>query len=229
MNIKTKTISLLQDIYFDRKRSVQKEVLESSDIVVCVSEFVKDMYADIKMNAVVIPIGVDTDLFKPGPGVLKPNNRILYIGSQRDNPKGFNYMRGLVGYTSYKFCFVLKDKAPITYQHPRVTIYNKINHSELVHVINSCDVLVCPSICETLHLAGLEAMACGVPVVATEVGVYYNRKNGRWGRTSTHESLKENIEIVLKNKNQYDPRQYLLDKGFDLDTCKKRWQELIEV
>lgn len=41
---------------------------------------------------------------------------------------------------------------------------------DIPRLLNASDVLVCPSLFETYGMANLEAMACGVPVVSTNVG-----------------------------------------------------------
>jgi starch synthase len=45
-----------------------------------------------------------------------------------------------------------------------------LGHDELVAVLSSATVFVCPSIYEPLGIVNLEAMACGVPVVGTATG-----------------------------------------------------------
>jgi starch synthase len=43
-------------------------------------------------------------------------------------------------------------------------------HEEIVNVLSSGTVFVCPSIYEPLGIVNLEAMACGIPVVGTGTG-----------------------------------------------------------
>ena len=45
-----------------------------------------------------------------------------------------------------------------------------LSHDELVSVLSSASVFVCPSIYEPLGIVNLEAMACGVPVVGSATG-----------------------------------------------------------
>lgn len=46
----------------------------------------------------------------------------------------------------------------------------QLSHDELVSVLSAATVFVCPSIYEPLGIVNLEAMACGLPVVASAVG-----------------------------------------------------------
>jgi glycosyltransferase involved in cell wall biosynthesis len=41
---------------------------------------------------------------------------------------------------------------------------------DIPRILRSSDVLVCPSLFETYGMSNVEAMACGVPVVSTNVG-----------------------------------------------------------
>ncbi|MCA7113231.1 glycosyltransferase, partial [Staphylococcus aureus] len=51
-----------------------------------------------------------------------------------------------------------------------VWIDRMLSHQEVVNVLSSGTVFVCPSIYEPLGIVNLEAMACGIPVVGTRTG-----------------------------------------------------------
>jgi starch synthase len=51
-----------------------------------------------------------------------------------------------------------------------IWIEKHLSRSELIAVLSSATVFACPSIYEPLGIVNLEAMACGVPVVATATG-----------------------------------------------------------
>lgn len=51
-----------------------------------------------------------------------------------------------------------------------VWIEEMLPHEELVALEHGCDVFICPSIYEPLGIVNLEAMACGLPVVASATG-----------------------------------------------------------
>ncbi|MEV6711561.1 glycosyltransferase [Lentzea sp. NPDC051208] len=52
----------------------------------------------------------------------------------------------------------------------RVTFLGRVPHAEMAPLLRSADVVVCPQWQEPFGIAPIEAMACGVPVVATAVG-----------------------------------------------------------
>ncbi len=51
-----------------------------------------------------------------------------------------------------------------------VRFLGKVNHNQLPILLRSSYISVLPSLYEAVSLSGLESMACGVPVVGTNVG-----------------------------------------------------------
>ena len=235
LNTSIKTISILQDIRLNDE--IQIEVCNNSDIVVCVSNYVKNKYKDkIKSKIEVIPVGTDFNLFNSIVDKefirkeldILPNS-ILFIGDSTIYPKGFDLLINLVKNTNHNFCFVMKDDWHE--KHPRIKIFNKIDHSKLRKIINACDLLICTSQEETLHLAGVEAAACNIPLVCSNVGIYYNMPNGKWGRLVKdykEESFIQEINYVLKNQSYFEPRKDFLKKGLDIKSFKQKWTNLID-
>ncbi len=233
MNVQVKTISLLQDLLPNNDE--QLSVCNKSDIVVFNSPYTQAHYIDkITTKTVMIPLGVDFNKFIPIEKTYNDElnileNSILFIGSSTNNPKGFDIMLKIIEETDYNFCLVMKDDFKM--DNHRVKVFNKIDHDTLVKVINSCQMLVCTSRTETLHLAGVEAAACNLPLVTSNVGIYFNLPNGEWGRNTN--SLKADdfireINYVKKNLNTFSPRQFFLNLGLDTETCKNRWINLVE-
>jgi glycosyltransferase involved in cell wall biosynthesis len=138
-------------------------------------------------------------------------------------------MLKIIEETDYNFCLVMKDDFKM--DNHRVKVFNKIDHDTLVKVINSCQMLVCTSRTETLHLAGVEAAACNLPLVTSNVGIYFNLPNGEWGRNTNSlnaDDFIREINYIKKNLNTFSPRQFFLNLGLDTETCKNRWINLVE-
>jgi glycosyltransferase involved in cell wall biosynthesis len=235
LNTSVKTISILQDIRLNDE--MQIEVCNNSDIVVCVSNYVKNKYKDkIKSKIEVIPVGTDFNLFNSivDKELIQKEldilpNSILFIGASTIYPKGFDLLMKLVYNTNYNFCFVMKDDW--CEKHPRIKIFNKIDHSKLRKIINACDLLVCTSQEETLHLAGVEAAACNIPLICSNVGIYHEMPNGKWGRLIKEykeSRFIEEINHVFKNKDYFEPRKDFLEKGLDIDSFKQKWIKIVD-
>lgn len=230
INTDVPTISYLQDSYSDDKFWQQIEVCNNSKLTVFNSSFVRDLYADkIKGESCVIKIGTDFEHFcksKQQNLDILPRS-ILYVGSSDVATKGFNVIKNLIQNTEYNFCLVMKHK--YDFEHPRVKVFNNVDHDMLKSIYNQCSLLLCPSNVETLHLAGIEAGACEVPIVANKVGIYNDLKSdSRWGHLVSDGDYKSAIEAVLKNTARYNPRQSFLDAGLDKETCREKWTKIIK-
>lgn len=139
----------------------------------------------------IIPMCVDTDLFKPKSDSWFRN--YLSIGSgapliltvARLHPsKGLEnllrVMRHLKDYVpTVKLAIV--GRGPSEYSLKREIVRENLEESvsivtepipyfRMADVYNSCDVFVLPSIYEPFGLAVVEAMACGKPVIVSDVG-----------------------------------------------------------
>jgi len=230
LNLNSKTISLLQDCYEGNTQQIQ--VSNSSDVTVFNSPFTKAFFGDkITSKVVTIPLGVDSTHFNKTEdhseelGILPDS--ILFVGANNEHPKGFDLMLDIINNTEYNFCLVMKDN--FTMNHPRVKVFNRLNQDQIKKVYNSCKLIVCTSRIETQHLVGIEGGFCGLPIVATNVGIYYGLENGEWGRkVGNLEEFKTEIEYILNNYNDFNPRAYFLTMGCDIESCKNKWLEIIE-
>lgn len=232
LNLKTKTISYLQDRLIGDDRVQQLDVCNHSDVVVCNSQFVKNQYEkEIKSRIEIIPIGTDFNLFHPilekeqlrqKFGILE--NSILFIGSMHPI-KGFAKIQHLINNTQHNLCLVMKDR--FESNNCRVKVFNRITQETLVEIINCCSMLVCSSITETLHLAGVEAMACDLPVLTTDVGIYCGFEDGPWGIKVKNDDFLSGIKNMFEKLDLFSPRKFALNQGLDRPTCKKRWQNLL--
>jgi len=234
LNINVKTISLIQDIYENDR--FQQEVIKSSSCLVFNSEYTYSFYKDLVTGPYrIIPLGVDFDYFKPLSNKQDIKKRlgikdktILFVGSSNTIVKGFNIVEDLIRNTDYNFCLVMKDEYKTA--NPRVKVFNKVTHDQLLFIYNACEILICTSYRETQHLSGIEAGACGLPIVANNIGVYYNRYNEPFGEISDSQDYKAYaacIKKVFENYEWYKPRKTFLSYSLDKESCKKNWQELV--
>lgn len=229
LNVDSFTISLMQDPF----NGGQLDVLNSSDVVVFNSEFMRQSCIN-QINPkkeTVIPLGIDFDFFRPlGRSFRKelgiPERAILFIGA--DNKwKGFDKVRWLIDNTDLNFCLVMKDG--ISINNDRCVTFNSVDHSTLLKIINSCSACLCTSVMETQHLSSIEAGACGLPVITTNVGIHYGKEGGQWGEKIPDGSNVEDIQdIILKAlDSQYETRERFIEFGYDRVSCQKSWEKLL--
>jgi len=155
-------------------RLFTKLSLQRADVVTAVSQFVADKTKEdlaYKGEIIVIPNGVDEQLFKPDNTKKKSVRiKVLFSGNltkrkgaqwilpileQLDSHIDIIYTSGLRG----------KSKLP---SHPRLLNAGSIPYNEMPDFYNQMDILLMPTVREGLSLAVLEAMACGLPIVASD-------------------------------------------------------------
>jgi glycosyltransferase involved in cell wall biosynthesis len=169
--------------------------LNEAACIICVSDSLKTSLREmgVRTNCEVIPNGVDTGLFAPGDrtaacerlGLDPERPRLLYVGNFV-KVKGIDYLISAMpavlekypdcelillgaerGQTAVKEYQARIDAAGIG---DSVKIEFRIPHDELPARMQSSDILVLPSVKEGFGLVAAEALACGIPVVATRSG-----------------------------------------------------------
>ncbi|MCK4521239.1 MAG: glycosyltransferase family 4 protein [Nanoarchaeota archaeon] len=159
-------------------------------------------YSGIKKEAVtVIPNGIDTELFKPSkPTFKKDKFTILFVG-RLSKEKGIKHL--IKACSRYPFDYKLlivgsgpekKDIASLVKRlkiQDKVEIKDFIDHNKMPGVYSSADVLIVPSTKEPFGFVTLEALSCGVPVIASNIG-------------GMRDIINDDIGMKVKPKNKID-------------------------
>ena len=232
-----KQITLIQDIQTNHLYNQQIDVINNSQVVVFNSKYVYNKYKyhiDNNILVKICPLGVDFNFFEP---IIEKHkdvlpNSILFIGDATNYPKGFNILLDIIDkMNNQNFCLIMKDDFTLDNLDPkirdRVRIFNRVNRDVVRLIINSCILALCTSYEETQHLSGIECAACNVPIVAREIGVYYDNKHDtRWGCIAQDENFIEKIYYALQNITSFQPRQCFIEK-YSTDICKQNWERII--
>ncbi len=144
-----------------------------------------------------IPNPIDTDLFAPMESKTHAR-RILFVAQDVNNPmKGMSYLDEAVK--------MLKgdDRVEVIALGRDIPYID--NEEDMVQLYNSVDAFVLPSLSENLPNTIMEAMACGVPCVAFDVGgipeMIDHKENGFLARFQNVEDLANGIRYVLSPEN----------------------------
>lgn len=164
------------------ERMLGRVIVRSSDRLIAVSNAVAGhaLRLGARPEAVtVISNGVDTARFRPGDGQPTGAFRIACVGRLIFN-KGPQYLveaapKVLLARPEAEFIFV--GDGPLRPHLEKRARQLDVSHrtrflgtrSDVASILRSCQVLVRPSLLEGMPLTVLEAMACGLPVVATPV------------------------------------------------------------
>lgn len=203
------------------------EAMNSADRILSVSEDLKLHIVNLGIKedkVIVVPNGVDTEKFKPPE---KGNARdlldlpvdkdiVLFVGALR-SIKGVDYLieaaRNFVNKNTELYMVGRDDglkKSLVKMAEDfkiadHIKFIGPVNHEEIPLWISASDILVLPSLSEGRPNVVLEALACEVPVVATDVGgipeIMVNGETGYLVPSKNSHELSEKINKLLEDKS----------------------------
>jgi glycosyltransferase involved in cell wall biosynthesis len=161
-------------------------------------------------NYEVVYNGVDTNLFKPIKKQKVTNKlNLLFIG-RLFHEKGIDYLlKAIKGIHEKVHLSLVGDGEKIReYQrkYPSTKFYGRVNKELLPEIINQHDILILPSLTESFPNVLLEAMACGKPVIATNIfgipEMVTHGINGFLVPQKNSKAIEKVIQYFLKNPKQ---------------------------
>ena len=131
----------------------------------------------------VVPIGVDTTVFRPLPGVERVPFSVVTTASADVPLKGLVHLVEALSllvrrYPRIRLSIIGATRPGSDVQRlvdrlglrERVDFLGKVSQEEIVHLYSASRVACVPSLYEGFSLPAIEAMACGIPLVATDGG-----------------------------------------------------------
>ncbi len=159
------------------KRRLSKRLLNSATVLQAWSNWARksaiDDYGADAAKIVVNPPGVDLGFWHPAPTapLQKRPFRILFVGGDFRR-KGGHHLLDWHSTQSASPCDLHIVTREDVEPRPGVVVYRdmKPNTRELLQLYHDCDLFVLPSLGECFGIATVEAMAAGLPVIASDVG-----------------------------------------------------------
>lgn len=219
------------------------------DLILPVAKFIKNELKQLKINQNIIkpvPSGINYKMFNKNRPKKEEDGafNILYVG-RFAQLKGLSYLldsfKVLNKDGGFRLTLIGGQKTDDCYESVLNTI-KKLNISNDVKIINtlpqekiikyyhSSDLFILPSICEPRGKVILEAMASGVPVIATDSGgtseIIKNNKNGILVSARDTRAI---INETLNIKNNKILRENLIKNGiatakiFDWSTIAEQY------
>lgn len=203
-------------------KTTSKIILKNADAVLALTNGMKEIMNEIcPRDIVVLPNGIiipnqSCKEFTP-PRDTGAGKKILFVG--RLHPvKGLSYLihamskinriapdAKLIIVGDGKERKALENLSEQLKNHDVIEFMGKVPHDSVSQYLHSSDIFVLPSLSEGLSNVILEAMACGLPIVATQVGgtpdIIEHGENGLLIDAMSDEQLADAVISLLKNSS----------------------------
>jgi glycosyltransferase involved in cell wall biosynthesis len=239
-------IVLIRNPYF---RPIGRHILKAIDTCTVNSTATRDLVLGVfrsNKEPQIIPMGVDLNVFKPFSRHTYGNNSeksptILTVG-RLDKNKGFNYLIDAMPKLIHKFPKLkliivgdgpeknnLLNQIKNLHLEQNVSLAGAVRNKDLPKFYNQADLFVLPSLKEGLGVVLLEAMACGTPVIGSNVGgitdIIINGENGSFIKPRDADDIVEKVMLCLLDEKQL--QKYSIN-GLITVTKKFSWSSVVE-
>ncbi len=194
-----------------------------------------------KSDLKVVENGINLNKFYPDPDkdllMKKEGRKAVVILSRKEYRKGFDIMINVMNKLRENF----KDDIEIwtcgeditnALIIPTIRNFGWVGTDKLRKILSSADALLYPTRHEGFGLFPLEAMACGCPVVTTNVVPYAkDGENALVAEVENENSLKEKLERILSDQQLKDRLKINglnTVKKYDLNESKRKFEEAIK-
>jgi glycosyltransferase involved in cell wall biosynthesis len=203
---------LLTEIFVKR---LARKKYNRCDVLITPSTGVSDMLSvnKVRTKKIVVPLGVDIRRFTPPASKplakkavkLDPRKLVIgfcgRIGREKDLPTLLKAFRRIQKKHDVQLLIVGSGLEVRAFRNPRIKLTGAVDN--VVPYLQAMDIFVLPSLTETSSLATMEAMSCGLPVIATPVGsvkdYIEDGVNGFIFPRQDVDSLVEKLNALLKS------------------------------
>jgi len=192
-------------------------------------------YFRIRLNGIpIVPNPINIEFFKPNPAVKKEDFRVLYVG-RLEFRKGVHLLiraipQVLEKIPQAKFIFIGNDCGMKNYLLNKISEFgikdsvefiDQVPRENLISYYQQSALCVVPSLWENHPYVILEAMACGKPVIATDIGgipeIIKDKISGILVPPGSVLSLADSIIELLNDKKMQETlgrnaRKYIEDR-----------------
>ena len=221
------------DVYLKKRISdkLSKSALSKAKSVTSPSswltKFIMKKYA---VDCITIPNGVDTNRFRPKKDGVDREKVILFVGRLIERKGVLELLQAARVLENYEFWFVGEGplKGAINLKNTRHFGFV----DDVVDIYNRAKLCVFPSHWEPFGIVGLEAMACGKTVIATELGFsdYIDSwKDGVIVNSRDVKALVEAIQRLMEDENErsrIEANARAKALRYDWDVVTSRYKEL---
>lgn len=218
-------------------------------VVACNTDVARDIRA-LGTEIHLLPHGVDLQRFTPRATESNGTLRLLAVGRLVEK-KGFHFLIAALAGSTFPFTLTIVGDGPegerlrhliiLNNLENRVVFRGPLTHSELPRMYAEADVVVAPSICDRsgdrdgLPNVVLEAMACGRPVVASDVGAIasaiVDHENGLLVPPGDPVALGQALKTLggskeLRTRLGRNGRA-CVERDYEVGRCSERFEQLL--
>lgn len=231
-----------------------KMMFTKADHIQAISKYLADWAKDMgaKCPITVVPNAVDIELFsrkddplvlsklatdlgkKAGDVFLVTTSRLVVKNAVGDIVKALSYLPNHVkllilgqGYEEEKLKLEAGKLKPATDGNSRVSFLGYVPHAEMPKYLQISDIFIRPSLSEGLGNSFLEAMASGLPVIATPVGgipdFLRDGETGLFCEVNNPKSIAQKVEKLIKDR---ESREYIVRQAKEMVEEKYTWERI---
>ncbi|MHC4309152.1 MAG: glycosyltransferase family 4 protein [Planctomycetota bacterium] len=248
---------------FKNYKDYQEAVLRGihgAQIIVALTEEERtqavEAYGLDTQGIIIIESGTDTDMFKPlevdkesllrGYSIEAVDRPIVFFGGRLTGQKGVDtllHAASIYSNTDEKPITLIAgdgnlrddlEKLAAELKLDSVYFLGAQNHEQMVKLFNVADVAAMPSVLEAFGLVSLEALACGTPVIAGNVGGFrkiVNEQVGYLMKPGDSDTLAEKITTFIKTgfkERVRDKAAAYIRQNFSWDKTVENTEKLYE-
>lgn len=200
-----------------------------------------------KKEISIIPNGVDLEKFKP---TEKPKKNIIFTSSRLVKKNGIETLIKSIHLllTDYGLPVTLiiagsgkqenklKKLARKLNLESKIIFLGQVERHKILEYYHQADIFVRPSLSEGQGVSFIEAMATGLPIIATPVGgipdFLLDKKTGLFCEVNNAQDLAKKINLLLTNKKFYQEIQKnslaLVKQKYDWNLIAARMKDIIK-
>jgi len=218
-----------------------RQIFMKADYVQCISNYLADWAKGMGVTdpISVIPNGVDLEVFHPVDNKFIIDYKLVVTTSRLVHKNGVDTLIEAMKYVGPGIRLsiigdgpdreMLEKKIKDLMLEEKVEIVGYLPHKDMITFLCQANLFVRVSRTEGLGNSFLEAMACGVPVIATPVGgivdFVADKETGWLVRPDDAKRLAEKINFVFNQKNKTEVEK-VKSAGLALVQQKYNWNNL---
>lgn len=190
-------------------------VFKKADFITALSSYLKQRAVDIgvKCPIEIVPNGVDINKFRNPKPEIQNESKILITTSRLVKKNAVDDIIEAMKYLPDDVNFYIIGSGPLENKlkqktkdkklETRVKFFGYLSHEEIIKYLYNSAIFIRPSLSEGMGISFLEAMAMGVPVIATPVGgipdFLEEGETGLFCNVRDPESIAEKVKIYFEN------------------------------